>query len=106
MLVSRGKKVCNKWNRDEDEGHNSPQALLPLIFNDNFQSNWVKAVQSHLMKIGLSPQVLLSYQINVARKLVKQRIEDIEYVAECPCHSCPSYGAQAQDPMIGQEGQS
>ena len=30
----------------------------------------------------------------------------LEPVAECPSHTCPSYGALGQEPMAGQEEQS
>ena len=61
------------------KGQVNPKGLFSLIFNNNYQSKWVKSVQGYLGKIGLSPQALISSGIEQAKQIVKQRIEDNEY---------------------------
>ena len=59
-------------------GRLNPQGLLPLLFQDKFQSNWQKATLKSLGKLGLSPQSLLVMGLDRAKSLIKQRVTDIE----------------------------
>lgn len=53
------------------------QGLTSLVLIDNFQSTWLKAVQTELRHLGFSPEIVLAMDLIQARVTIKQRLRDI-----------------------------
>ena len=56
----------------------SPNGLLPLINTDRFQSTWGQTIQKKLASYGLPVATTLSMGSERAKKIIRQRIADID----------------------------